>query len=52
MISNSQVEPQFLPQMVAYDTKEKPGTLVIDTNNRFLYLVMADGQARRYAAGP
>ena len=24
---------------------------MIDTNNRFLYLVMADGQARRYGVG-
>lgn len=35
------IEPQYLPQMVDYDTTEKPGTIVIDTNNRFLYLVMA-----------
>jgi lipoprotein-anchoring transpeptidase ErfK/SrfK len=47
----SQIEPQFLPQMVAYDTKEKPGTIVIDTNNRFLYLVMEGGQAKRYGVG-
>ncbi|MBB4008840.1 hypothetical protein BJF91_11940 [Allorhizobium taibaishanense] len=43
--------PQFLPQVVSYETKEKPGTLVIDTNNRFLYLVMEGGQARRYGVG-
>ncbi len=47
----SQIEPQFLPQMVAYDTNEKPGTIVIDTNNRFLYLVMEGGQAKRYGVG-
>jgi lipoprotein-anchoring transpeptidase ErfK/SrfK len=47
----SQIEPQFLPQTVAYDTKEKPGTIVIDTNNRFLYLVMNGGQAKRYGVG-
>ena len=45
------IEPQFLPQIVNYDTKEKPGTIVIDTNNRFLYLVMANGQAKRYGVG-
>ncbi|MCE6075500.1 L,D-transpeptidase [Agrobacterium vitis] len=42
---------QFLPQVVAYQTREKPGTLVIDTNNRFLYLVMDGGMARRYGVG-
>ncbi|RFB98301.1 hypothetical protein B5K11_04090 [Rhizobium leguminosarum bv. trifolii] len=45
------IEPQFLPQMVDYDTQEKPGTIVIDTNNRFLYLVMDGGKARRYGVG-
>ncbi|WEX78141.1 L,D-transpeptidase [Sinorhizobium numidicum] len=44
-------DPQFLPQMVAYEGAEKPGTIVIDTNNRFLYLVTGNGQARRYGVG-
>jgi lipoprotein-anchoring transpeptidase ErfK/SrfK len=47
----SRIEPQYLPQMVAYESRQKPGTIVIDTNNRFLYLVMANGQARRYGVG-
>ncbi len=50
-VIRSQLEPQFLPQMVAYDTPHKPGTIVIDTNNRFLYLVMEGGQAKRYGVG-
>ncbi len=44
-------DPQYLPQTVAYDTKERPGTIVIDTNNRFLYLVTGNGEARRYGVG-
>ncbi len=44
-------DPQFLPQMVAYETGEKPGTIVIDTNNRFLYFVTGNGEARRYGVG-
>ncbi len=47
----SQIEPQFLPQTVAYDTPHRPGTIVIDTNNRFLYLVQEGGQAMRYGVG-
>lgn len=47
----SQIEPQFLPQMVSYQTEHAPGTIVIDTNNRFLYLVMENGQAKRYGVG-
>jgi lipoprotein-anchoring transpeptidase ErfK/SrfK len=49
--ARSQIELQFLPQVVTYETKEKPGTIVIDTNNRFLYLVMDGGKARRYGVG-
>ncbi|WP_159946730.1 L,D-transpeptidase [Rhizobium sp. 18065] len=47
----TQIDPIFLPQMVAYETEHKPGTIVIDTNNRFLYLVMDGGQAKRYGVG-
>lgn len=47
----TKLDPMFLPQEVAYDGKEKPGTIVIDTNNRFLYLVGENGNARRYGVG-
>jgi lipoprotein-anchoring transpeptidase ErfK/SrfK len=43
--------PQFLPRVVDYNTKEKPGTIVIDTRHKFLYLVEPDGKARRYGVG-
>jgi lipoprotein-anchoring transpeptidase ErfK/SrfK len=46
-----QVDSQWMPQVVEYDTGEKPGTIVINTNERFLYLVMANGKARRYGVG-
>ncbi|PDT52143.1 MULTISPECIES: L,D-transpeptidase [Sinorhizobium] len=49
--AKAQLDPQFLPQMVAYETSEKPGTIVIDTNTRFLYLITGDSQARRYGVG-
>ncbi|NTS30484.1 L,D-transpeptidase [Phyllobacterium sp. BT25] len=45
------MDPQFLPQSVAYDGAEQPGTIVIDTSERFLYLVEAGGKARRYGVG-
>jgi lipoprotein-anchoring transpeptidase ErfK/SrfK len=50
-VIRGQIEPQFLPQTVTYETKHAPGTIVIDTNNRFLYLVTGNGQARRYGVG-
>jgi lipoprotein-anchoring transpeptidase ErfK/SrfK len=36
---------------VPYTTDEQPGTIVVDTPNRFLYLVQAGGQAMRYGVG-
>ena len=46
-----QIDPRFLPQTIAYATKERPGTIVIDTNARYLYLVLENGQAMRYGVG-
>lgn len=46
-----QIAPQFLPQIVSYQTSEPAGTIIIDTPNRFLYLIMKDGKARRYGVG-
>ena len=43
--------PKYLKQVVEYPTHEKPGTIVIDTPNRFLYLVQEDGKAIRYGIG-
>jgi lipoprotein-anchoring transpeptidase ErfK/SrfK len=46
-----QMDPKYLPQEVAYGGPEKPGTIIIDTTENFLYLVQADGKARRYGVG-
>ncbi|MDE3176357.1 MAG: L,D-transpeptidase [Pseudomonadota bacterium] len=43
--------PQFHRQEVDYPTRERPGTVVIDTPNKFLYLVEPDGRALRYGVG-
>jgi lipoprotein-anchoring transpeptidase ErfK/SrfK len=45
------IDPRYLPQEVDYQTKEAPGTIVIDTPNRFLYLVEGNGKAKRYGVG-
>lgn len=42
---------KFMPQTVDYDGRHGAGTIVIDTNERFLYHVMKDGKARRYGVG-
>jgi lipoprotein-anchoring transpeptidase ErfK/SrfK len=38
-------------QVVNYNTREAPGTIIIDTPNTYLYLVMGNGQAMRYGIG-
>ena len=48
---NYRIDPEFLPQVVPYKTDQKPGTIIIDTPSRHLYLVMANGQALRYGVG-
>jgi len=45
------MDPRFFKQIVDYPTNEKPGTVVIDTPNRFLYYVEGDGKAIRYGIG-
>jgi lipoprotein-anchoring transpeptidase ErfK/SrfK len=44
-------DDRFLPQEVSYDGPQKAGTIVIDTDNKYLYLVGANGMARRYGVG-
>ncbi|MGH6923897.1 MAG: L,D-transpeptidase [Propylenella sp.] len=46
-----QVDRDFLPALVDDPTGEKPGTIVIDTRQRYLYRVLADGKAQRYGVG-
>jgi lipoprotein-anchoring transpeptidase ErfK/SrfK len=46
-----QFDPKFEKQLVDYSGKESAGTLVVDTPNKFLYLVEANGKAMRYGIG-
>ena len=43
--------PRFDRQEVSYDGKEKPGTVIINTKERLLYLVKDNGKALRYGIG-
>ncbi len=45
------IDPRYMRQEVEYRTTEEPGTVVIDTDNKFLYLVEPDGKAMRYGIG-
>ena len=47
----SLVDPIYWRQEVVYPSEEKPGTVIVDTENRFLYHVGQDGMATRYGVG-
>ena len=45
------VDPKFFRQQVGYNGAEAPGTVIVDTTNKFLYLVEDGGKALRYGIG-
>jgi lipoprotein-anchoring transpeptidase ErfK/SrfK len=45
------LDPRYLRQEVDYDGTEAPGTIIINTPERFLYLVEGNGRALRYGIG-
>ncbi len=45
------VASRFARQEVAYDGPHGAGAIVVDTPNRFLFLVLGDGKALRYGVG-
>jgi len=49
--AQSEFDPKYEMQIIAYDGPHTAGTVVIDTEARFLYLVEGDGMARRYGIG-
>jgi lipoprotein-anchoring transpeptidase ErfK/SrfK len=46
-----ELPPQFRRTLVDYYTKEPTGTVIIDTPNTYLYLVLGNGKALRYGVG-
>jgi len=46
-----QLPPRFRRQVVDYVTTEPPGTIIIDTPNTYLYLVLGHDKAMRYGIG-
>jgi lipoprotein-anchoring transpeptidase ErfK/SrfK len=47
----AQLPPQFRRQLVSYSSSEPAGTIIIDTPNTYLYLVLGPGKALRYGIG-
>jgi lipoprotein-anchoring transpeptidase ErfK/SrfK len=46
-----ELDPEFRKQAVYYRTTEAPGTIIISTTERHLYLVQPGGRALRYGIG-
>jgi lipoprotein-anchoring transpeptidase ErfK/SrfK len=47
----STLAPELQRQIVAYQTRLAPGTIVVDTSETFLYFILGDGRALRYGIG-
>ncbi len=45
------IDPRYYRQRVVDPTSQPPGTIVVDTPSRFLYLVESGGTAMRYGVG-
>ncbi|MCD2178557.1 L,D-transpeptidase [Rhizobium sp. C1] len=45
------LDKKFHRQIVDFQTKESPGTVIVNTRERFLYYVLSGGKAVRYGIG-
>jgi lipoprotein-anchoring transpeptidase ErfK/SrfK len=50
-IGPAKLAPQFRRTEVSYQTKEPAGSIIVDTPNTYLYLVLGNGRAMRYGIG-
>ncbi len=50
-IPYDKIDPRFYRQRVVNTTGEQPGTVVVETPSRFLYVVEPGGTAMRYGVG-
>jgi lipoprotein-anchoring transpeptidase ErfK/SrfK len=46
-----QLDPRWEKTVVFYRTAEAPGTIIVNTHERFLYIVQGGGRALRYGIG-
>ena len=50
-LSKKQVAAKFKRTRVRFVTDQAPGTIIVDTNNKFLYFVEGKNRATRYGIG-
>ncbi len=46
----TKVDPKYYRRKVRYDSKEAPGTIIVDPKNYYVYRIEGDGAATRYGA--
>src|SRR5689334_3712421 len=51
MEESTEAPARFRRTVVEYRTNDAPGTIIIDTPNTYLYLVLGNGRAIRYGIG-
>ena len=49
--SSRELAPELRRQSVSYRTEQAPGTIIVNTADRYLYLIMGNGVALRYGIG-
>ena len=48
---DEQLDPKWQKTVVFYRTNEAPGTIIVQTNERYLYVIQPGGRALRYGIG-
>jgi lipoprotein-anchoring transpeptidase ErfK/SrfK len=51
LVDRRKMDPKYARQTVEYKGPEKPGSIVVDIDERLLYLVEPEGKAIRYGVG-
>ena len=51
LVDRKLMKPELQRQVVPFNGGQRPGTIVVDIDERFLYLVQNDGTALRYGVG-
>jgi lipoprotein-anchoring transpeptidase ErfK/SrfK len=49
--ADEELPPEYQKQLVFFRTVEKPGTVIVNTSERFLYVVQGNNRAIRYGIG-
>ena len=49
-VNLKKLNPKFYRRTVRYDSKEEPGTIIVDPRNHYVYRIEGNGNATRYGA--